>query len=494
MQRILFILFLFPCLDGIASFNWNTNCRTAYTALIELRFSDAQKSISAEKKSDPSNNIVHLLENYIDMLTLVIGEEKNEFYLRQSSKRKRLKCFEDDKTTNSAWRNYCIAETELQWAFSRIKFGENISAAKEINKAYHLLEKVREEFPDFLPAKKSMGLLHCLIGSVPEKYQWITDLKGLKGSVPQGRRELEEVLAASSGEEVWLKEEVTFFLSFILQNLDNDEQAANRILKDLELQKPLTPLSIYASASIAMRSGKNLLASKILEGYQKNTGAYPFHYLEYMRGLCLLHELDTACRSYFKKYLLNFKGRTFIKAAYQKLAWSCLVTNDTTGYKNWILKVEKVGTTITDEDKLAWKEFKDPMHPHPVLLRSRILFDGGNYRRAFEELTAKAPSAQFNSVRDLAESGYRLGRIYHEMGKIKEGTEVYVLVVNSYGNKPWYFAASAALNLGLISENNKDKEKAEFWFRKCLAMKGHEYKESLDQKAQAGLNRLKNAN
>jgi len=52
-----------------------------------------------------------------------------------------------------------------------------------------------------------------------------------------------------------------------------------------------------------------------------------------------------------------------------------------------------------------------------------------------------------------------------------------------------YFAARAALQIGFIYEKNGDKASALTWFRRCLAMKDHDFKNSLDQRAKAGVAR-----
>jgi hypothetical protein len=55
----------------------------------------------------------------------------------------------------------------------------------------------------------------------------------------------------------------------------------------------------------------------------------------------------------------------------------------------------------------------------------------------------------------------------------------------------WYFAENAALQSGIIHEQNKDYNNAAKCFRLCLSMKNTEYKNSLDQKARLGLKRIK---
>ena len=68
---------------------------------------------------------------------------------------------------------------------------------------------------------------------------------------------------------------------------------------------------------------------------------------------------------------------------------------------------------------------------------------------------------------------------------------MYQLTLNEGQKYPWYYAANAALNLGLIFENQKKYAEAEKYYRRCLDLNYTEYKTSISQKAKAGLNRVR---
>jgi tetratricopeptide (TPR) repeat protein len=54
----------------------------------------------------------------------------------------------------------------------------------------------------------------------------------------------------------------------------------------------------------------------------------------------------------------------------------------------------------------------------------------------------------------------------------------------------YYYAANSALQLGLIYEKRKDYKKARIYYEKARSMENEEYKNSIDQKAKAGLSRI----
>ena len=58
-------------------------------------------------------------------------------------------------------------------------------------------------------------------------------------------------------------------------------------------------------------------------------------------------------------------------------------------------------------------------------------------------------------------------------------------------NATEYFAARAALQTGYIYEKKAAKKEAIRYFEMVLDMDDHEYKNSLDQRAKAAINRIK---
>jgi hypothetical protein len=65
-----------------AEFDMNQNMRQAYVHIMHLDFSLAQKILDTEKISNNDNGIIILNENYIDFLTILIGED--ELYYKKA--------------------------------------------------------------------------------------------------------------------------------------------------------------------------------------------------------------------------------------------------------------------------------------------------------------------------------------------------------------------------------------------------------------------------
>ena len=73
------LLFLFISTRALAAFTFNDNCKKTYLQVMCLQFSDAEQRMQSELKLNPNNQVPYLIENYIDFLKVMIGEEKKDF-------------------------------------------------------------------------------------------------------------------------------------------------------------------------------------------------------------------------------------------------------------------------------------------------------------------------------------------------------------------------------------------------------------------------------
>jgi tetratricopeptide (TPR) repeat protein len=153
-------------------------------------------------------------------------------------------------------------------------------------------------------------------------------------------------------------------------------------------------------------------------------------------------------------------------------------------------RVEDKEASSGEEDKQALREATSNQLPNVALLRARLLFDGGYYDRALHELLDRNLKKIIQSSKDIPEYHYRLGRIYQEKGEDEKALSYFDKAIGEGKRLPYYLAANAALQSGLIYEEKKDLANAEKYFRLCLEMDYPDYKTSIDLKARAGLQRL----
>lgn len=492
MKSLLFISFLLLLnLKGIPQeFDFNKNCQSAYREIIELDFKEADNILKSENQVNPNNLMPLYLENYMDFLRIIIGENREEFQNLENNKGARLKEISDGPE-NSPYYLFCEANINLQWAFARIKFEEYFTAFFEINRAYRKLEKNQEKFPDFYPNKIGLGLLHTIIGTVPDNYKWITNLIGMEGNVNEGISELLTFIdsAKHDGSYQDFIPEALFLLSFIQMNIGLEKDYLSMIEQSMSTFDIKSPLMVFVKASYYIKSGQNEQALKVLSNYEPGPNSYPFYYLNYLRGLTLLRKLDTSARNDFRLYIQNFKGRSYLASARQKIAWSYLIYGDTLAYKKTIASVTKAPESIADADHQALKEARQKEIPDVSLLRSRLLFDGGYYQESLITLDSINLSGKNNSI--ITEYNYRHGRIYQQMHNFEKALECFKGSILSGKSSKTYFAANAALQSGIISEEQGDLESAKRYYTLCLDMDFDEYERSIKHKAKARLERIK---
>ena len=151
--------------------------------------------------------------------------------------------------------------------------------------------------------------------------------------------------------------------------------------------------------------------------------------------------------------------------------------------------IEK-GNLILDADKQAFREASEGVLPNAFLLRSRLYFDGGYYRRSFEALQ-QINQGDLTGRKDSLEYTYRQARIADRLGKRDEAVSGYHEVIETGMGSTWYFPSNAALHLGMIYEERGDTAQALGFYQTCLKMNRSAYRNSIGNKAKLGIRRLK---
>ena len=194
---------------------------------------------------------------------------------------------------------------------------------------------------------------------------------------------------------------------------------------------------------------------------------------------------------YFQVFTKSFKGSSYIKSSYQKMAWhALLVLDDESQYREFMKQVGSVGTTMLDEDKSAQKEFESKSIPNKVLLKARLQFDGGYFDDALKTLVRSDTKGQ--SIDEQLEFTYRLARIHDELGNEKDAVSYYQMTMKNAVDSKRYFGANSSLKLGLLYERQGNLTSALISFKACSEFNNSEYRNSIQQKAKAGILRLSN--
>jgi tetratricopeptide (TPR) repeat protein len=489
---VLFAFVFLAVFNSSAELKFTTGLNTAYENIIRLRLDEGKRLLDKEIKENPDNNLALLYYNYIDFFKAFITEEKTyaDSLWLNAERRLRTLEHEDEK---SPLLLFSKASITLQDAFIKIKFREYVSSALDTRKAYKLTEENIEKFPNFPLNKMLIGLLHSIMGNVPKEYYWVVSLAGMEGTVQQGVDEMNSALNSLGNTEYSnYKEEVLFYLAQTQSSLSLDGLREQTLMKSLRNYTDESLLLTYCYVNLAMKAGKNEEAITALNKPEIYKDAFPFAYINYKKGLLHLRKLDWRSSEDFNRFIHHFNGINFIKAAYQKLGWIALMNGDKKKYNLYMDSCLLLGKDIVDEDKDAVSEANDPLPPDTILLRARLLFDGGYYSQSLQEI-AKMKLTSATPLKFRLECIYRYARLFQKMGHFDDAIQYYERAYDSGKDTKYYYAANSALLLGNIYEGKKDFEKARKYYETCLSMRHHDYQNSIDQKAQVGLERLKTA-
>ncbi len=480
-------LFLF-CLPQIvfSQFNFSPDLENIYNDLLKLKVKPAQSDLKDILKNNPKNGIAIYLDNYADVINLLVTEDKEVYDQIIKNEYNRIKEIKQlDK--NSPYYLFTQAEIKLQWAVVKLKFGDEMNAFFDLQRAYKLLEENKRKFPGFLPQKKTLGLLHILIGSVPDKYHWIVNLFGMKGSIKQGLEEMNEV--RNKKNTFRLETEIVYQLmnGYVIKTDSSTLESLQKIYSNNNDNL----LICFLLANVAHKQGESELALPILHNCPKGADYISFNFLEYLKGDIYLRKGNyNNSIFFFEKFIKNTKGKNFLKDSYYKLLLAKWLTgNNFKSLQPYIIKIKKSGKEITEVDKYAQHFAEMNLEPNKILMKERLYFDGGYYDKAFEEFKNIIENSFINN-KEKAEYCYRNARLLHKTNNITGAMNYYLKAIKLSENEQYYFGASAALQLGYIYQKLKEKVKAKIYFNIALSFKNHEYKNSIDSKAKAAFEEL----
>jgi len=472
-----------------AHFTTNVACKEAGQQLLQLELSAAEARLLQERQLDAGNVAILYLQHQSQFIRSFISEENKDFIQLQQLTDQLLDMAETLENKNP-WRSFVACEALLRLSLVKLKRQEFVSAGYQIRKAFLQVMELRKKHPTFAPAMRTAGLLHMAMGSVPENYKWLANLAGMHGSIDQGAKEMDAAIAEmqSAPNLSFLLDETILIRVFCAAHFEKKEAKALSMLSNNPSNE--SGLLLFFKVNTLVKSERYKEALSLIRNHRPSATAYPLHYLTFQKGLLQLGALQTkeAAKS-FAVYLNQFKGNSFVKAALHKLAWTHLLQGDVDGYRKNMERILTRGNTFTDEDHQAQRQAESGETPNVLLLECRLLFDGGYYDQALEKLSA-IPTSKVASMRDQLEYTYRMARICEKKKLIDRAIRFYTSTYNNGKNQTYYFAANSALLLGNIHEQSGDQAKALEWYKKCLALRKHEYQNSIDQKAESGKNRV----
>jgi hypothetical protein len=476
------------------TYSVNDEFLNTYNHLLNFDKKKTSEGIKQELSKSPRNLLMYYLESGLFFVEALLSETSSSYtnWLKKFSFWE--KQFEKgDK--NSPYYNYCIAHLYFQRGLLAMKHSDYIQAGFDIRKASRMLESNHKKFPGFFIQYKELGILNCFIGNIPEQFEWLTGIAGLKGDLVGGEKKLKKILdlSMSRPEFSFLQVEGLLYYSTVVTVLYNDPDRTAKLIGYFQKVSPVynkSPLLIFLKAEIFSHAGFNDKALNELAAYSYQEGHIRFDYISYFRGMLLLQKGNTEAKHHFSTFISRFGGMHYIKSAYQKIAWCWLMDGDQKQYDLYMSLARNAGRAVNDADKQALQEAKSNRKPHPELLRARLLSDGGYYKKALEQLNEIDSVEVCSQQTYCVEFLYRKARIFHLSDNVNDAIEYYLKTIEEGRSDKEYFAANSALMLGMIYEERGDKASASKYYRMVQEMPFEEYRNSIQQKAKAGMQRV----
>ncbi|MBN8720382.1 MAG: tetratricopeptide repeat protein [Sediminibacterium magnilacihabitans] len=493
MKHYLFLLLLCcSFLQGQTQqvYEFNTTCQQAYQEITRLKINSGLALIEKARQQNPHNLIPVVLESYADFYLLFFNEDPAEYATRYPRFAQRISQLEKGPQS-SPFYYFCLSTVRAHKASVSIKFGHFWDAGWEFRRAYQAIKENRKAFPTFMPNDLMYGALQAVVGTIPKGYKWLASLFGMKGSLTEGMRIVHGFVYSNDPWGRLMAADANFIYPYLLFYLENKKEEALQFINQRKLDLVNNHLHAYMAANLALNNKQADLTRNIILNRNKSDEYLHTPVWDFEMGFARLYHLElpeaTSC---MERFVSSFKGKFYLKDAYQKLSWCYYLQGNMQAAEAARKNVLSLGATDSDADKQALKDAQSGRWPNVLLLKTRLLNDGGYHHDALALLHGKT-ERDFTREEEKLEFVYRMGRIYDDLGRDAEAVTFYQQAIRIGANRTEYFAARAALQAGQLYESKGDKATAISYYRQCLDMGDHEYKNSLDQRAKSGIARCK---
>ena len=459
--------------------------RRAYAEVLKLRPAAARQLLAAEPATAPGTLLV---ADCADFVELLVTQDAARYEPTLAAQEARLATL--DAAPAGPLRDYSLAEIRAHQAVAQLTFGYEVRGAWSLRQAVVRMAAVVARYPNFLPARKTLGMCEFGIGSLPGGYHWFLSLLGLRGSVEGGLADLRR--AANQPNDFQTESEI--LLALVGEAYYKRGPEALALAERLRAEQPDNLLFSYLSITLNKRLHHGDAA---LAAYRARPGgaAYlPLAYLHHLAGDLLLYRGDYAASiAENEQFGREYRGQHYRKdAAFKRYLAAWLGGQPLAVLDRYRQQINQAGPLVVEEDMYAQRFYHEARPLNAVLTRARLLTDGGYYLLALSTLQ------QFNltnatPVRDRLEAPYRRARVWQGLGRTDSAQVDYQRTLRraaALGEPPYYFAPQAALQLGYIAKDAGQRAAARAYFEQAMAYPKHEYKNSTDQKAKLALRQL----
>ncbi len=489
-KYLLFLILFIASTKTIAEnyvFEFNDNCNSAYQNFMSLNIDEAKIELSKEIKSKPNNLISLFLADYEDYILLSINCDKDLYNKNKNNLNDRIDAL-NKGDENSPWFRFCKAGIYLHWTIINLRFGEEYKAATLIRKSYLLLKENERLFPNFEYNQIYEGLEEAVIGSLPSNYKWIANAFGMKGSVKNGTDKL-AIFVKTHNEKQPLYVETKLYYLYTKFYLLNQQAQTWDYLCSSQFVVTGNLLNMYIKTYIGNDFHKAENVIEIIKAASKEKKISQYPSFDFQMGIAFLYSLNKDCIPYFQKFINTSKCELHKKDAWLKMCYYWYINNNMQMANYCRQQIKNYGNTQLDVDKQAQKFATEEYWPVSSLLQARLLLEGGAYMQAYtilKDIIVK----NITNEGDKTEYFYRLGIVYEQAEDFKNAIQYFNYAIKNGKDRKEQYAARACLHLGFYYENKLLKTQAISAYKEAIDMPEHDFQNSINQQAKAGLSRL----
>jgi tetratricopeptide (TPR) repeat protein len=398
-----------------------------------------------------------------------------------------------DDAPPGPWREHVAAERKLMEAMVAGRRGSYLSAAWKARSAYRSMRDLAEGHPAFADPLLGLGLIHVTVATLPSSYQFALGVLGFDGDTDRGLRELDRAAETSQTNRFAARVVRAVFDLMVFQESERGRQRLAELRADTPESQLLAYLYAYALISDRKtREARRVLASAI-EASKRPGYAY-VDFLDYFYGYVLFVDGDyEAAARTLRRYLGRHRGDALRSTASLYVALAVEMEHGHDAAEGLYRQVRVYRKFDPDRWAARWAEKRAarPMTERErTLLLGRNAFDSGRYERARELLRPilDAPQAP---AHERAEAAYRLGRVAHVQGRLRDALNLYERAAANPGDRKAKWGPWSLLYAGDVHRSQGRPEAARQAYDAALRWpEPFDYADALEQSAKIGLRAL----
>ncbi len=423
---LLILVILFPFKSSAQN---NSSC---LKNLLELNLKEAKTNIT-QIESDPEKLYFQLYYYFIQQM--VYHQAYDQYEIETDS-------IYNIIDTKNNMPSYLLSEIYLQKGIIEYVHDNYYTAIKNFNTAYRYWQTCETKYPGNINNLKLKGIFNLLLAHLPSPYKEWAEWFGFKGNKDEGFLALYQYynIAKTTGQHF----EAKLYLAFaMLKFMDQDKKTEAFLMKEV---KQVNPDFIK---SILIRCAFKIKKPEIFNNWFLQVDDNSFAILHYLKGKYLVQQFSPESITELNKFIRITTDNTFKADAYRYLSWIYLIQNNIQQYNQNQNKLENLNDYPTWEDKQAYYERKSSYYPNKTILKSRLLFDRGEYDKCIS-LLLKTKGQFSDKNKSSVEYFYRLGRAYQMKTNYESAKINFKIAIDLHELSNRYFAPESAINIAKI--------------------------------------------